>query len=142
VIICTGIGCWSSSRTYTPQKKNAQDRAAKLCASPPQSGASTSSNKAQYKCGTGESGAHGRTSEGNREQTRMVPSTAATNAPSGDKLVRIVTLTTPSLPLVDTLLTESQRWSLYLYNRSIFRSLRQSFDTFYLQGQAPNTLGH
>ena len=52
----------------------------------------------QPKCGTGESSAHGRTSGGNREQMRMVPSTVTTSVPSGDKLVRIVTLTTPSLP--------------------------------------------
>ena len=57
----------------------------------------------QPKCGTGESSAHGRTSGGNREQMRMVPSTVTTSAPSGDKLV---TLTTPSLALVDALLTE------------------------------------
>jgi hypothetical protein len=50
----------------------------------------------------------------------MVPSTVATGAPSGDKLVRIVTLTTPSLPLVDALLTESQKWdSATLLNRQI-----------------------
>ncbi len=43
-----------------------------------------------------------------------------TGAPSGDKLVRIVTLTTPSLPLVDALLTESQKWdSATLLNRQI-----------------------
>ena len=60
----------------------------------------------QPKCGTGESSAHGRTSGGNREQMRMVPSTVTTSVPSGDKLVRIVTLTTPSLALVDALLTE------------------------------------
>jgi hypothetical protein len=50
----------------------------------------------------------------------MVPSTVATGAPSGDKFVRIVTLTTPSLPLVDALLTRSQRWdSATLLNRQI-----------------------
>ena len=50
----------------------------------------------------------------------MVPSTVTTGAPSGDKFVRIVTLTTPSLPLVDVLLTESQKWdSATLLNRQI-----------------------
>jgi hypothetical protein len=50
----------------------------------------------------------------------MVPSTVATGAPSGDKFVRIVTLTVPSLPLVDALLTESQKWdSATLLNRQI-----------------------
>jgi hypothetical protein len=50
----------------------------------------------------------------------MVPSTVATGALSGDKFVRIVTLTTPSLPLVDALLTRSQRWdSATLLNRQI-----------------------
>jgi hypothetical protein len=50
----------------------------------------------------------------------MVPSTVAIGAPIGDKFVRIVTLTTPSLPLVDALLTESQKWdSATLLNRQI-----------------------
>ena len=74
----------------------------------------------QPKCGTGESSAHGRTSGGNREQMRMVPSTVTTSAPSSDRLVRIVTLTTPSLAMVDTLLTESQRWdSATLLDRQV-----------------------
>jgi hypothetical protein len=64
---------------------------------------------AQPKYGTGKSSERGRSSGGGRGQTKMVPSTAATGAPSGDKFVRIVTLTVPSLPLVDALLTESQK---------------------------------
>jgi hypothetical protein len=75
---------------------------------------------AQPKHGTGESSERGRPSGGCRGQTRMVPSTVTTGAPSGDKFVRIVTLTTPSLPLVDVLLTESQKWdSATLLNRQI-----------------------
>jgi hypothetical protein len=74
----------------------------------------------QPECGTGESSEHGRTSGGNRKQTRIVPSTVTAGAPSGDRLVRIVTLTTPSLAMVDTLLTESQRWdSAILLDRQI-----------------------
>ena len=74
----------------------------------------------QPECGTGESSEHGRTSGGNREQTRIVPSTVTTGAPSGNRLVRIVTLTTPSLAMVDTLLTESQKWdSATLLDRQI-----------------------
>jgi hypothetical protein len=75
---------------------------------------------AQSEYGTGTSSERGRPGGGGRGQTRMVPSTVATGAPSGDKLVRIVTLTTPSLPLVDALLTESQKWdSATLLNRQI-----------------------
>jgi len=75
---------------------------------------------AQPKYGTGKSSERGRSSGGGRGQTRMVPSTVATGAPSGDKFVRIVTLTVPSLPLVDALLTESQKWdSATLLNRQI-----------------------
>ena len=48
----------------------------------------------QPRCGTEKSSVHGRASGGDRGQTRMVPSTVAIGAPSGDKLVRIVTLTT------------------------------------------------
>jgi hypothetical protein len=74
----------------------------------------------QPRCGTEKSSVHGRASGGDRGQTRMVPSTVAIGAPSGDKLVRIVTLTTPSLPLVDALLTESQGWdSATLLDRQI-----------------------
>ena len=51
---------------------------------------------------------------------RLVPPTVATSAPSGDRLARIVTLTTPSLAMVDTLLTESQRWdSATLLDRQV-----------------------
>ena len=74
----------------------------------------------QPERGTEESSEHGRTSGGNREQTRLVPPTVTTSAPGSDRLVRIVTLTTPSLAMVDTLLTESQRWdSTTLLDRQI-----------------------
>ena len=46
---------------------------------------------AQPKYGTGKSSERGRPSGGGRGRTRMVPSTVATGAPSGDKFVRIVT---------------------------------------------------
>jgi hypothetical protein len=47
----------------------------------------------------------------------MVPSTVATGAPSGDKFVRIVTLTTPSLPLS----------SIDMYNNDVGQESAQKF---------------
>jgi hypothetical protein len=53
-------------------------------------------------------------------QTRIEPSALATSMQRDGKLVRIVTLTVPTLSLVDALLTESQKWnSDALINRQI-----------------------
>jgi hypothetical protein len=53
-------------------------------------------------------------------QTRIEPTALATSMQRDGKLVRIVTLTVPTLSLVDALLTESQKWdSDTLINRQI-----------------------
>ena len=54
---------------------------------------------AQPEYGTGKSIERGRSGGRGRGQTKMVPSTVATSAPSGDKFVRIVTLTVPDKSL-------------------------------------------
>jgi hypothetical protein len=69
---------------------------------------------------TGRSSARGRLRGEGLGQTRIEPSALATSIQRDDKLVRIVTLTVPTLSLVDALLTESQKWdSDTLINRQI-----------------------
>jgi hypothetical protein len=70
--------------------------------------------------GTGRSSARGGLSGGSQGQTRIEPSAGARGTQRDGKLVRIVTLTVPTLSLVDSLLTESQKWdSESLINRQI-----------------------
>ena len=70
--------------------------------------------------GPERSSARGRLSGEGQGQTRIEPSALATSLQRDGKLVRIVTLTVPTLSLVDTLLTESQKWdSDTLINRQI-----------------------
>jgi hypothetical protein len=70
--------------------------------------------------GTERSSARGRLSGEGQGQTRIESSALATSIQRDDKLVRIVTLTVPTLSLVDALLTESQKWdSDTLINRQI-----------------------
>ena len=73
---------------------------------------------AQLKHGIERSGERGRLRGGGQGQTRIEPPAAVTRAQGEDKRVRIVTLTVPTLSLVDALLTESQTWdSEALVNR-------------------------
>ena len=75
---------------------------------------------AQPAHGTGEPRARGKSSVGGRGQTQMMPPAEATSGPREDKRVRIVTLTVPTLSMVDALLTESQKWDVAtLINRQI-----------------------
>jgi hypothetical protein len=74
----------------------------------------------QTRCGPGRASARERLSGKGQGQTRMEPSALATSMQRDGKLVRIVTLTVPTLSLVDALLTESQKWdSDTLINRQI-----------------------
>ena len=65
---------------------------------------------AQLKQGIERSGERGRLRREGQGQTRIEPPAAVTRAQGEDKRVRIVTLTVPTLSLVDKLLTESQTW--------------------------------
>ena len=74
----------------------------------------------QLKHGIERSGERGRLRGGGQGQTRIEPPASATRAQGEDKRGRIVTLTVPTLSLVDALLTESQKWdSDTLINRQI-----------------------
>jgi hypothetical protein len=74
----------------------------------------------QLRHGIERSEARGRLSGGGQGQTRIEPSASAIRGQGDDKRVRIVTLTVPTLSLVDALLTESQKWdSETLFNRQI-----------------------
>jgi hypothetical protein len=82
---------------------------------------------------------------------RIEPSALATSIQRDDKLVRIVTLTVPTLSLVDALLTESQKWdSDTLINRQILMDegpwrgtgMTVAWELYsQAQGQAPGELG-
>ncbi len=74
----------------------------------------------QPRCGSGRSSARERLIGKGQGQTRIEPSALATSMQRDGNLVRIVTLTVPTLSLVDALLTESQKWdSDTLINRQI-----------------------
>jgi hypothetical protein len=64
----------------------------------------------QPRQGPERSSVRGKISGEGQKQTRIEPPALATRLQRDDKLVRIVTLTVPTLSLVDTLLTESQKW--------------------------------
>jgi hypothetical protein len=64
----------------------------------------------QPRHGPERSNVRGKISGGGQKQTQIEPPTLATGLQKDGKPVRIVTLTVPTLSLVDTLLTESQKW--------------------------------
>jgi len=70
--------------------------------------------------GTGTSSDRARSAGGSPGRTRVEPSTLARGIRSDNAPVRIVTLTVTTLSSVDSLLTESQKWSSEnLINRQI-----------------------
>ena len=101
----------------------------------------------QPRHGPERSNVRGKISGGDQKQTRIEPPTLATGLQKDGKPVRIVTLTVPTLSLVDTLLTESQKWdSDTLINRQILMDEGPWRDTdmtiawelyFQAQGLAP-----